>query len=48
MQRSAIWSVTWREAEPEEGVYAWEAISEKYDFASLREQGDPPGAPFCL
>ena len=31
--------LTWREAEPEEGVYAWEAISEKYDFASLREQG---------
>lgn len=30
--------LTWREAEPEEGVYAWEAISEKYDFASLREQ----------
>lgn len=31
--------LTWREAEPEEGVYAWEAISEKYGFASLREQG---------
>ena len=31
--------LTWREAEPKEGVYAWEAISEKYDFASLREQG---------
>ena len=31
--------LTWREAEPEEGVYAWEAIREKYDFASLREQG---------
>lgn len=31
--------LTWREAEPEESVYAWEAISEKYGFASLREQG---------
>ena len=31
--------LTWREIEPEEGVYAWEAISEKYGFASLREQG---------
>lgn len=31
--------LTWREAEPEEGVYAWETISEKYGFAALREQG---------
>lgn len=31
--------LTWREIEPEEGVYEWEAISEKYGFASLREQG---------
>ena len=28
--------LTWREAEPEEGVYAWETISEKYGFAALR------------
>ena len=31
--------LTWREADPEEGVYAWETISEKYGFAALREQG---------
>ena len=31
--------LTWREVEPEEGVYAWEDISRKYGLASLREQG---------
>ena len=29
----------WREVEPEEGVYAWEAIEQKYGLAALREQG---------
>lgn len=29
----------WREVEPEEGVYAWEAIERKYGLAALREQG---------
>lgn len=29
----------WREVEPEEGVYAWEAIKQKYGLAALREQG---------
>ena len=31
--------LTWREVEPEEGVYAWDAIEEKYSLADLREQG---------
>ena len=31
--------LTWRELEPEEGVYAWESIDEKYDLDALREQG---------
>lgn len=29
----------WREVEPEEGVYAWEAIEQKYGLAALREKG---------
>lgn len=29
----------WREVEPEEGVYAWEALEQKYGLAALREQG---------
>ena len=29
----------WHEVEPEEGVYAWEAIEQKYGLAALREQG---------
>ena len=29
----------WRDVEPEEGQYAWDAIEEKYHLASLREQG---------
>lgn len=31
--------LTWREVEPEEGVYAWDVIEEKYGLASLRAQG---------
>ena len=29
----------WREVEPEEGVYAWETLEQKYGLAALREQG---------
>ena len=29
----------WRDVEPEEGVYAWDAIEEKYGLEKLREQG---------
>ena len=29
----------WREVEPEEGVYAWEVLEQKYGLAALREQG---------
>lgn len=31
--------LTWREVEPEEGQYAWDAIEQKYGLAALRRQG---------
>ena len=31
--------LTWREVEPEQGVYAWDALEEKYGLAALRAQG---------
>ena len=31
--------LTWREVEPEEGVYAWDAIDAKYGLADLRAKG---------
>ena len=31
--------LTWREAEPEEGVFAWQALEEYYHLAALREEG---------
>ncbi len=31
--------LTWREVEPAEGQYAWNAIEQNYDLAALREQG---------
>ena len=31
--------LTWREVEPTEGQYAWDAIEQRYGLAALREQG---------
>ena len=31
--------LTWREVEPQEGVYAWDAIDAKYGLADLRAKG---------
>lgn len=31
--------LTWRELEPEEGSYAWDALDEKYGLTQLRERG---------
>lgn len=32
--------ITWAELEPEEGVYAWEAIEEKNQFARWKKEGE--------
>lgn len=31
--------LTWKEVEPEEGVYDWETIDEKYGLSALKEKG---------
>lgn len=31
--------LTWRQLEPEEGVYAWDALEQRYHLAELKQQG---------